>query len=207
MKLTKTSMTTLSDEVVSGLSECFDSTRWFEKNLETFYGDFSSDRLNYCLDKLIETEFDSKTKGNRGLGRVSNDPPRLAGYLRYRVSKLNQSETDHLKTSVKRLMLKCYLFMVSRMENKRVSHSTNKDALFNEWLPEVYLFNLYNLGENTVDILFSLVQRDYELLKVSLQALDTMPTSYGDEVISKIVSGYASAGVVLALADQGLAEN
>ena len=206
MSLTKNTMITLSDEVVSGLKEYFEDTQNFETNLDTFYRQFSSARLAFCLDNLIEAEFDTKTPGDRGLGRVSNDPPRLGGHFRKRVSKLNQSEADSVKKSIRELMLKCYLFMISTM-GLQVSHSTKNDALFNEWLPEVYMFNLYNLGERTVDVLFSLVQRDYEALKQSLKTLQAAPAIAGEDVINNIVSGYAAAGVVLALADQTLGES
>ena len=165
----------------------------------------SLDRLTYCMQKLIDAELDHQTAGNRGLGRVSEHTPRLGGYFRKAVSKLPQNRVDELKKLISTLMIKSYLaYLLPILGGVDISDSITAEELYEEWVPQIYA---YDLGaDQGTGILWTLVMKDYENVEKYFKANGMKPSLFGTDKTNLILTGYATAGVVLALAEAVLSK-
>ena len=65
--------------------------------------------FQFCLVNFLQAEFDYKTSGSRGLGRISEEVPRLGAYFRNGISKLNSEEMKELDSRITMLIVKFLL--------------------------------------------------------------------------------------------------
>jgi hypothetical protein len=50
--------------------------------------------VGFCFSKYISSELDSQTPGDRGLGRLSTEIPRLGAYFRKPISRLYETHPN-----------------------------------------------------------------------------------------------------------------
>ena len=93
---------------------------------------FNFEAINYCLEKFVDSELDYITQGERGIGRMTNNIPRLGGYFRKQISKLNNEEHEKLYLLIQELLIRGYLarilFVEEKLENAKFK---NGELLFN----------------------------------------------------------------------------
>ena len=193
----------LSGEVPKVLTE--KGIEHFNRQFALFKERTSLDHQIYCLEKLVDAELDHQTAGRRGLGRASEHTPRLGAYFRKAVSKLPQNRVDELKTLISTLMIKSYLaYLLPILGGDNISDSITAEELYEEWVPQIYA---YDLGaDQGTDILWTLVVKDYENVEKFFKANGMKPGVFGEDKTNLILTGYATAGVVLALAEAVLSK-
>ena len=62
--------------------------------------------LSYCLEKYINSELDSKTPGDKGLGRMTTVIPRLGAYYRKQMAGLQSKDLSELNGLIQRIILR-----------------------------------------------------------------------------------------------------
>jgi len=78
---------------------------------------FNIEGLNFCFENYINSELDFQTPGERGLGRMSSEIPRLGAYFRKQMSRISQQEHSELYRTIQDLMLRGYLMRVQLLCN------------------------------------------------------------------------------------------
>ena len=206
MYITKQDFEQLTKEVILGARKYFKLDEQDERRFKELKGQISIDRLTYCIQKLIDGELDYKTAGRRGLGRASEHTPRLGAYFRKTLSKLAQNRVDELENLIASLMVKCYFFVFLVVPNDYLfSQSIESDELYEEWLPQVYGYDLESWGEKA-DVLYTVVQEDYQKIAKFFEENSMKPGLFGEDKTKLILTGYATAGVVLGLAEMELSK-
>ena len=193
----------LSGEVPKVLTE--KGIEHFNRQFALFKERTSLDHLIYCLEKLVDAELDHQTAGRRGLGRASEHTPRLGAYFRKAVSKLPQNRVDELEKLISTLMIKSYLaYLLPILGGDNISDSITAEELYEEWVPQIYAYDLE--ADQGTDILWTLVVKDYENVGKFFKANGMKPGLFGTDKTNLILTGYATAGVVLALAEAVLSK-
>ena len=202
MKVTKEEMEKYASDMLARMDEIFKSTKEFQENFEKNKESISPESISFCLEKFLHAEFDYGAPGNRGIGRATDFCPRLAAYFRKAFSKLSVEEMRNLDTQITTLIIKSYLFGIffSRDSVKKSKHS--KEKLFEIWIPQIYIFNLGGMQEGMADVLFALIQKDYEGIKKSFTEYGMKPGFFGGDKTQEILNGYVAAGLVMRLAEK-----
>lgn len=124
------------------------------------------DNIDYCINNYVNSELDYITPGVRGLGRASDFWPRLGGYYRKSISKLSQEKIKELNTLITNLITKSYLFEILISDNEKESSNVkSKEELYNKWIPEIYLFNLDAIPQDSRNFLFTLIREEFHSLE------------------------------------------
>lgn len=98
------------------------------------------ERLDYCISKYLEAEFDTKTEGVRGLGRTTESVPRLGGYYRKEFSKLGPNTIEELKVVTREILLRGYLVHLMSIDQGNASLSSPaKEEVYKKWIPRIYI--------------------------------------------------------------------
>ena len=120
-----------------------------ESNFNQLKLEFNYEVINYCLGKYIESELDYTTQGDRGIGRMSNNIPRLGGYFRKQLSKMTNEEYEELYLLIQELFIRGYLarilFVEEKLDNAKFK---NGESIFKEWIPLIYISNPLEMGPN-----------------------------------------------------------
>lgn len=100
---------------------------------------FNFGAMDYCLERYIGAELDFKSSGDRGLGRISTEVPRLGAYFRKPMSKLDESELSELHNILQQIVLSGYLTYALVMEDPlKTAKLTGGSEIYEKWLPRVY---------------------------------------------------------------------
>jgi len=110
---------------------------------------FNTEAVGFCVEKYVVSELDFETAGDRGLGRMSGDIPRLGAYFRKQMSKLSEKELCDLYLVIQDLMLRGYLARALLLEGSpKQSRLTEGPELYEAWLPGFYSSDLSQMGPN-----------------------------------------------------------
>ena len=184
--------------------------------LETGYrklmSEFNSEAITYCLEKYIEAELDYTTPGNRGIGRMTANIPRLGAYFIKPLSKLSIQELNKLGFLIQDLCIRGYLnsaiYVKWPANNVKLS---DKDLLFREWIPLIYVTNPYGFSPELwdimkVDITFTIIEIHDFLRKHGIEG-DSLFKRAGrflsGDKINGILEYYAIAGYSLRAVEEG----
>jgi len=94
--------------------------------------------LSYCLEKYINSELDSKTPGDRGLGRMTTVIPRLGAYYRKQMSRLQSEDLSELYGLIQRIILIAYLVRPFFVEKPLSKPKLSEKKLYKAWIPTIY---------------------------------------------------------------------
>lgn len=203
MKINQQNLENYTKEMLSVLAGYYKSIDNFKKNYENRKPNISIEKINYCLDKYINSEFDYITPGNRGLGRVSDYWPRLAAYFRNTFLKLPSEKNHELDSLITSLIIKSYLFFIIIADNKiKISEIKTGEQLYEKWIPKIYVFDLYNLGEEKGNLLFALIKTDYDKILNFFIENKMMTKTSNQEKIKEIINGYVVAGLVMIIVEE-----
>lgn len=191
------------EEMLDIISPYFESTNEFKKNFEQNKENISSERINYCLEKFLHSEFDYGTSGVRGLGRTSDYCPRLAGYFRSAFSKLSIEKTRELDTLITSIIMKCYLFsfLISNKTDESLNTKSG-EQLYKTWIPQIYIFDLSGIDNNVMNMIFTVIEKDYDSIKDFLKKNEMSPGFFSSiDKTDEILNGYIRAGLIMRIAE------
>lgn len=203
MNITNQDINNYTEEIFTVLNQYFDSVEDFKNNLEKKRTWISSNKINYCLGEFIRAEFDYQTQGLRGLGRMTDQCPRLAAYFRKSFTKITPQQILTLDNLVTKLIIKSYLFslILSSQENGQ-NPIQNEQQFFERWIPEIYIFDLNSIGEHVLNLLFAVIESDYTGIERYLKDNGMVPgmISFNDKT-HEILNGYVSAGLTMGMVE------
>ncbi len=202
MKVTNKEIEKYANEMLSEMSEYFESTEEFKKNFEESKENISPENISFCLEKFLHAEFDHGTPGNRGLGRMSDYWPRLAAYFRSAFSKLDVEEMRKLDAQITALIVKCYLFTILISDKPVEKSKLSGEELFEKWIPQIYTFDFSSMSENVGNLLFALIQKDHEGIKSFFKEHGMKPGLFGGDKTDEILNGYVAAGLVMRIVEK-----
>lgn len=190
-----------------------------EPKFDKLMSGFNSEAITYCIEKYIEAELDYTTPGSRGIGRTVSIIPRLGSYFRKPLSKLSNKELNKLHCFIQDLCLRGYLDSVLYIEWPAKSDKlSNKEVLFEEWIPFIYTLNPYELDLTITgvgawiwdlikaDTLFTLVEihnfmRENEVVSDAL--FKKIERKLSGDKINLILDYYTIAGFSLRAIEEG----
>lgn len=202
MKITDKEIEKYANEMLSKMGEHFKSTESFRRNFEKNKKNIYPQNISFCLEKFLHTEFDYETPGSRGLGRMSDYWPRLAAYFRDSFSKLSIDEMGELDSQITALIVKCYLFTILISDKSAVQTVLTDEQLFEKWIPQIYMFDLSGMGENSGNVLFALIQKNYEEIKSFFKKHGMKPVFLSGDKTTEILNGYVAAGLVMLIVEK-----
>jgi hypothetical protein len=142
-----------ADASVSAMQEALRDEREFSEQLGLWDTELRS-RFNvvavgFCFSKYISSELECHTPGDRGLGRISTEIPRLGAYCRRPMSRLSLPELRELYGLIEDLMLRGYLTRALLLEvpPKQPVLTTAPD-LYETWLAGFYSSDPSQMGPN-----------------------------------------------------------
>ena len=191
-----------AEEIFSIFSEYLKSVDFLKKNFEEAKSSISPERINYCLTKFLQAEFDYETPKDRGLGRMTDYTPRLGAYFRKPFSKLSSDKIKELDNLITDLIVKCYLYQVIVPEPViKKSKVEGGEQLYQRWIPEIYVFDLGRLSDTFRGLLEAVINSNIENIKNFFKVNDIVPGFFGKNKVDDILFGYMNAGLVLRLAE------
>jgi hypothetical protein len=105
--------------------------------------------VGFCFSKYISSELDCHTPGDRGLGRISAEIPRLGAYFRRPMSRLSLPELRELYGIIEDLMLRGYLTRALLLEGApKQPVLTTAPELYEAWLAGFYSSDPSQMGPN-----------------------------------------------------------
>lgn len=117
---------------------------------------FDVEKIGKCIDRYITSELDFITLGNRGIGRMTEAIPRLGGYFRNVLSKMDEAVLLELYNIIRDLILRGYLvhflFMEKEIKSTVVTGSTK---LFDDWVPQIYVNDPSEMKPNLQNVFFA----------------------------------------------------
>ncbi len=161
--------------------------------------------ISECIDTFLEIEFDLKRTGLRGLGRMSDEIPRLAARHRPRFRIHSARQREQLREHARNHMLCGYLFARFRVEPDKPRPELPAAAdLFQRWIPLIYS----PAGAERIGVVLGVDSEEDQILWCSAteRALTRMLQSLGiepDQLDQVILLHYFSAGILLALLELG----
>ncbi len=121
--------------------------------------------VGFCFSKYISSELDFRTPGDRGLGRISTEIPRLGAYFRKPMSRLSQSELRDLHGIMQDLMLRGYLTRALLVEAPpKQPVLTTAPELYETWLAGFYSSDPSQMGLNLRAVLASVTDSAFATL-------------------------------------------
>ena len=168
MKIIQQDLKEYADEIFAEMSKIFsaDKIDIFKRNFNKNCEGISPDTINYCVERLVQTELDFITPGSRGIGRLTEALPRLGAYFRDPISNLEKTELNKLDTLITKLITKGYLFSaVINGQPKEKTLSFTGEELCREWLPKIFTFNLNVISDNAGNLLLAIAEKDLQQIK------------------------------------------
>jgi hypothetical protein len=105
--------------------------------------------VGFCFSKYISSELDCHTPGDRGLGRIATEIPRLRAYFRRPMSRLSLPELRGLYGIIEDLMLRGYLTRAVLFEGPpKQPILTTAPALYEAWLAGFHSPDPSQMGPN-----------------------------------------------------------
>lgn len=109
-----------------------------------------------CVETFVATELDTRTPGERGLGRVSTSPPRLGGAFRKQLS--SPAARHEFGTLIERLVFETYGGTAGALqafyETPTFPRVLPAERVFEVWVPSVHV-GTRGLGEDAMDVISS----------------------------------------------------
>ena len=161
------------------------------------------DNISYCIDKFVQTELDFKTAGERGLGRLTENWPRLGAYFRKQISNMDPKKLEELDSLLTVLIVKCYLFPIITADNvKNTPKVKGADELYEKWVPRMYSFDLSGLGDGLGALFTATLESDFTNVKVFLRE-NGMNTGFLEKFKTDMIleQGYTRVGFALRFAE------
>jgi hypothetical protein len=170
-----------------------------------FKNDFDGERIGYSLHQYIKAELDFVTTGTRGIGRVTEDVPRFGGYYRKQLSEMNPEKLKNLYDLIQMVMLSSYLTGTLMMsEELEQAVVTDKNELFERWIPNIYVTPFNSLGSGLQNALLSLCDRSLEnLLKFLENNKIEKKGIFSKDKANEIILYYMVAGCGLRITETG----
>jgi len=170
-----------------------------------FKNDFNGERIGYSLHQYIKAELDFETHGTRGIGRVSKDVPRFGGYYREQLSEMNQEKLKKLYDLIQMVMLSSYLTGTLMMsEELEQAVVTDKNELFEKWIPNIYVTPFNLLGSGLQNGLLTLCDQSLEnLLKFLENNKIKKKGVFSKDKENEIILYYMVAGCGLRITETG----
>lgn len=168
MKITQQDLKKYTDEIFAEMSKIFSADKMgaFKENFEKNNKGISSDTINYCVEKFVQTELDFITPGDRGIGRLTETLPRLGAYFRNPLSNFDKTELDELDTLITKLITKGYLFSaIINGQPKEKTLSFTDEELYREWIPKIFTFNLNVISDNAGNLLLAITEKNSQQIK------------------------------------------
>lgn len=126
---------------------------------------FNIEGLNFCFENYINSELDFQTPGERGLGRMSSEIPRLGGYFRKQMSRISQQEHSELYRTIQDLMLRGYLMRVLLMESPpKCAVLADGTQIFETWIAGFYVSDPMGMGEDLRNAMAALTNSAFTML-------------------------------------------
>lgn len=163
----------------------------------------SLEKINYCLDKYIKSELDYLTSGYRGLGRLTDNQPRLAAYYRSYFSKMDGNEISEMGELITKIIMKAFMYPFTFMTGSIMNHSSTVSGqqLYEKWVPQIYTLDWNMLGDNTLRGLTNITNLDYQKMEVFFKKKNITPDLRGEDKLPSIFVGYLAAGMMLFASD------
>jgi hypothetical protein len=110
---------------------------------------FNIEAVGLCFSHYIGSELDFRKSGDRSLGQISTDVPRLGAYFRKQISQLPHPELLSLYRIIQDLMLRGYLTRALLLEAPlKQSRLTAGLELYEVWLPGFYTSDPMQMGSH-----------------------------------------------------------
>jgi hypothetical protein len=164
---------------------------------------FNTAAMDFCLSSFIGAELDAKTAGDRGLGRVSTDTPRLGAYCRRQLQAMDADEKSTLYFLIQDLMLRGYLSFALLVEDPlRPAKRTTGEDIYQRWIPVIYSSG-GRLAQSLVNAIAFVADSAFQSLDsfCSEHAMESVNSSSGK--MGQIVAYYATAGAGLRAIEVG----
>ena len=168
MEITQKYLDIYTDEIINEMKNSINKDNFdlFKKNFKENYDSIDLDKINYSMDRFVEAELDFMTDGNRGIGRLTENIPRLGAYFRDKLSILDKKGLGELENLIKRLIVKSYIFPATIMKQPENAKNLTPEELYNEWIPNIFTSNLKTLmSENSGNTLLSVIEKDVLLIR------------------------------------------
>lgn len=157
--------------------------------------------LDHCVGALIASELDAQTPGERGLGRVSLNPPRLGGRYRRQIGSLEQADVDTLYLAIQHLVLSGYVGYALLMEDPPLTPVvTDADEIYGKWVPWIYSGG--RPPRNVMDAVFAVTSPATESV---VRYLGTLQVDGDAQPANMMLLHYVLAGVYLRGVEVGYA--
>lgn len=105
-----------------------------------------------CVETFVSTELDVQTPGQRGLGRVSQSPPRLGGAFREELGSPDARE--EFASIIERMILETYAATAAALqsffETKPEPRIRPAEEVYELWVPNIYV-GTKGFGDLTID--------------------------------------------------------
>ncbi len=186
-----------AEDTFSVMGKYLKTTESFRKSFAVSKSNISVDNINFCLEKFLFAEFDFKTSGSRGLGRLTEACPRLGAYFRGTLSKLDEKSIQELDTLITNLIIRSYLFPILTSSKLIKSSALQTSRLYEKWIPKIYVFSFDTLPEEFKNLLSVVIQNDYEAIENFFRENNMKPGFLAQDKISEILTGYIAAGLML----------
>jgi len=183
---------------IAGILDVFedsDYVRELKSKSEEVKSSLNYDSLFYCIDKYINSELDSRTRGNRGIGRMTTWIPRLGAYYRKEMSRLSTKNLSELYTLMQDVIFRAYLARPLIVENPISMAKLSKGSeLYEAWIPGIYVVDPF--GEKLLDMIDACTSTAWEsflnfLKKHGMSRPGTFPNEKMDEILFRyVVAGY-----------------
>jgi len=200
------------ESMFSDLKSTLDGQESMLESLEVDFSklisEFNSEAIAYCLKKYIESELDYTTLGSRGIGRMTDNIPRFGAYFRKPLSILSNQELNKLYYLMQDLCIRGYLNSALYIKWREISSKlSDKDLLFKEWIPSIYVINPYEFSPEIWDITkinIALTKIEiYEFMRKHQIIRNTIFKRVSEDRVSGILEYYAVAGYSLRAVEEG----
>ena len=132
-----------------------------EPQLDQVRENFAGNAILDCLAHFVDAELDFKTSGERGLGRLSTMVPRDGAHFRKHLHRLTPDERREAGNLIKTQILTGYLsFILPREDPVEDSMITDGDALYRQWIPQIYSSSLTSALDEENRILIAVLGAD-----------------------------------------------
>ncbi len=158
----------------------------------------------YCFDKFIKSEMNLQSSGLRGVGRVTDHPPRFGGYYRRNINYLYRDEIFELEKLFKELLYIGYFTHVLLYEEVlRPAELEDKYKLYQMWIMYILGFDNNSFSEG-IGNLGKASGKSVDKLKEKLYKFGFPKTLLEEDVLDRILRFYGIAGFTLRRREMGI---
>lgn len=166
MEITQDTLSKLSNKLLPRTKDFFAPERLSSVH-DVFSNNLKATRitvLSHCINTFVDSELDFNTNTNRGMGRLTDDLPRLGAYFRKNFSQLTKTELDDLRFMITELIINSYL-ITCLTHNKEKWGSKPEDDLCKEWIFNLSFDWFVNLSESGKMVFLAILDDDLSKIK------------------------------------------